>query len=45
MELTSLNAYGRPKSPAPIKDIKIFAIILEGLVIPDTALPPAIFMV
>ena len=27
--LTSLKAYGKPSTPPPIKDIKIFAIILK----------------
>ena len=31
---TSSNAYGNPRTPAPIKEMKIFATIFTGLVRP-----------
>ena len=40
LSLTSLKANGNPNTPAPIKEIKIFAIILAGLFEP--AAPPPV---
>lgn len=35
---TSLNAYGKPRTPAPMKDMKMLAMIFRGWVAPAAAL-------
>ena len=43
--LTSLNANGKPKTPAPMNDMKIFDMILTGLFEPGPPPPAATVIV
>lgn len=42
--LTSLNAYGNPRTPAPMNEIKIFAMILIGFFKPTLSLDETVMI-
>ena len=44
-QLTSLKANGKPKTPAPMNEINMFANILTGLLEPGPVLGPAAILV